>query len=232
MKIFRKCVKADVSIYLEQSLCNSLLNFDHRNLVKVLNYQISEGEFFRFDLEYCEFKSLREILDMRKVDIEFVNSLIEDVLNGLLYLHGKGFVHGDIKLSNILLGRDGEALVFKLGDLDTIRPNPSEFSKAGFYTPEILAPECYSIGRMDEKVDIWSFGVLLFKVFTGEYPFGHREIYNFEQILTFVKIGKYQNYKPNDLPNPYCTLVEYCLIKDPDLRPSAADLLNLLSFPE
>lgn len=102
-----------------------LLRLNHENLIKVYSCKHLKDGSIIFDLEYCEFSSLAEIIDIRNIDMGYVNNLISGVLKGLSYLHGRGFVHGDIKPSNILIARYKDSLVFKLRDLDTIKPNCS-----------------------------------------------------------------------------------------------------------
>lgn len=136
----------------------------------------------------------------------------------------------DLKPSNILVARDKDSLVFKLGDLDTIKPNPSLFTKAGFYTPEILPPDCYLHGIMSDKVDICSLGGLLFKLFTGEHPFRHRNKFCYEKVMDFASNEAFCNCTPHDIPAPYGSLMAICLTVDPDDRTSAVALLEMLEF--
>ena len=110
-----------------------------------------------------------------------------------------------------------------MGDLDAIKINPIEFTKSGFYTPETLPPDCYLKGIMSDKVDIWSFGVLLFKLFTGEYPFGHRNDFSYEEIMSFASNADYRHFTLKDISELYRTLISYCLTSDHTLRPSAEE---------
>lgn len=231
MKLFNKKIEISESQIELYDLLNIVLTFSNKNIVKIFAFQIQEGSCL-LEMGFCEYYSLREILNQRDVDIEFINLLIKDVLNGLAYLHDQGFVHSDLKLSNVLLAKENEHLVFKLGDLDTIRPNPSLFTLQGFYTPEILGPECYSEGKIDDKTDIWSFGVMLFRIFTGDYPFGHRDNFTFEEIRENVKKNSFQTFKIQDIPAPYSTLIDACLEPDFRNRPSALELMEWLDFSE
>jgi len=103
--VFQKSVKPGLISSLKANLCDRLLQLHHENLLKVYSSENLRDGSYTFNLEYCEFRSLAEIINSRNVDVQFVNDLIFGVLKGLIYLHESGFVNGDIKPSNILLVR-------------------------------------------------------------------------------------------------------------------------------
>ena len=92
--------------------------------------------------------------------------IAEDVANGLAYLHqASKLIHGNLKSSNVLVGRDFEACITDFG-LTVFDTEQSE-------DPSLLgykAPECKSIKKMGPKADVYSFGVLILELLTGKTP--------------------------------------------------------------
>ena len=181
-------------------------------------------------MDTCNLASLNEMISQAKLPLHMISQMIEDVLKGLNYLHKKQLVHTDLKLSNILAHKETDSISFKIGDLTTIKDELSEFQKhGGYYTPEITAPECYQTGRISGKSDIWSFGVMLYLIFTGNYPFGDRRKIPVSQIIQNITDFKIQSVSFKEILPPYGELIEACLNPNPDARPSSADLLNMIS---
>lgn len=81
---------------------------------------------------------------------------------------------------------------------------------------------------MSDKVIIWSFGALLFKLFISKYPFGHRNKFSYQGIMGFTSNAAYRKYTPKNIPEPYGTLIGYCLTFDPYIKTSTSKLLDVL----
>lgn len=140
-----------------------------------------------------------------------------DVAKGLHYLHMKRVVHFDLKSANILLSRAGTA---KLADIGMARVlNKSYLSViSGLGTFAWSAPEVLSGKRCTEKADIYSFGVVLWEVCTGEAP-------------TRGDMRPLQS--PSDCPQDIVDLYLLCVSENPEDRPSAREVLEVLdAIPE
>jgi serine/threonine protein kinase len=159
-----------------------------------------------------------------------LNLLITQVLEGLSYLHDQGLVHSDLKLSNVLLKKEGTELTFKIGDLFTLKNDPSPFTiNGGFFTPEITSPEVYKLKVITAKADIWSFGVMLYILFTGQYPFGERRKITVKEVKRNVKKNLIIGPSLEQIISPYNDFIALCLNPDPQKRPTANDLLKMIS---
>ena len=74
-------------------------------------------------MDASNLSSLNELIEQGKLPVLLVNQMIEDVLNGLNYLHKKNLVHTDLKLSNVLAHKKEDTILFKIGDLTTLKPH-------------------------------------------------------------------------------------------------------------
>lgn len=185
-------------------LISSLKFFNCKNLVKIYDVSFQEDRSqYVAEMEFCNLLSLNELTTKGKLDISVINLLICDVLNGLGYLHDRNFVHSDLKISNILANRHLNEIVFKIGDLFTIKENLGKFQKkGGYYTPEIIAPECYLNHKFSFKADIWAFGVMLYFLFTGNFPFGDRRGLSLKQVEQNILKLNFQGVNLNQIPSP------------------------------
>jgi serine/threonine protein kinase len=136
-----------------------------------------------------------------------------DVANGLHYLHTKRVVHFDLKSANILLSKAGTA---KLADIGMARVlNKSYLSViSGLGTFAWSAPEVLAGKRCTEKADIYSWGVVLWEICTGEAP---------------ARGDMRSLQAPDDCPQQIVDLYEQCIAENPDDRPSATQVLEILN---
>lgn len=147
----------------------------HPNIVGVFDYGETDELAF-IVMEFVDGRSLKEELAGHKQDgggrmaAADAVRLMEQVLAGLAYSHGRGVVHRDIKPANIMLTRDNEA---KIADFGIARIESSSMTQAGTVmgTPAYMSPEQFRGEAVDRRTDIYSCGVVLFQLLTGERPF-------------------------------------------------------------
>jgi serine/threonine-protein kinase len=96
--------------------------------------------------------------------------IMTDLLNGLQFSHARGVVHRDVKPANVMLTTDGQA---KIADFGIARIESSSMTQAGTVlgTPAYMSPEQFMGQVVDARTDIYSSGVLLYQLLTGERPF-------------------------------------------------------------
>lgn len=146
-----------------------------------------------------------------------------EVLVGLLHLHQQFRIHRDIKSDNILLSIDGNV---KLGDFGYAAQLTAEQDKRTTVvgTPSWMAPELVIGSRYDEKVDIWSLGIVLLEMAEGEPP-NLRE--NPMKALYLTANGPPPSLSDKTRwSQEFNAFVTRCLIKDPLQRPGAEALLG------
>ncbi|KAL0050250.1 hypothetical protein WJX82_007222 [Trebouxia sp. C0006] len=140
-------------------------------------------------------------------------SIALDIAIGLHYLHSHNIMHLDVKSPNILLAADYTAKIVDVGlsRIFTTQSMPVAMEVGTFHW---MAPELMSVGKCTEKADIFSFGVVLYEILTGERPIRGR--------MKAVKV-------PRHCPLPIFQLMNRCLIEQPEQRPSAAELVQIIA---
>jgi predicted Ser/Thr protein kinase len=142
----------------------------HPNIVGVYDYGETDKVAY-IVMEFVDGTSLKALLDAKErfTPAECVR-IMEGVLAGLQYSHARGVVHRDIKPANIMLTSEG---VVKIADFGIARIESSSLTQAGTImgTPAYMSPEQFMGLTVDLRTDIYSSGVLLYQMLTGERPF-------------------------------------------------------------
>jgi len=141
---------------------------NHPNVAVIYEIDEAEGETF-IVMEYVDGKTLREA--KQGLSIRQVADIGIQIAEGLAAAHEKGIVHRDVKAENIMLRKDGRVQVMDFG-LAKLR-GVSKLTKMGSTIGTIgyMSPEQAQGVETDQRTDIFSFGVLLFELLTGQMPF-------------------------------------------------------------
>jgi tRNA A-37 threonylcarbamoyl transferase component Bud32 len=127
-------------------------------------------------MEFVEGPNLRQFLGDSRLSPSEVLKLVPDICDGLQYAHEQGVVHRDVKPENILLDRHGRAKIADFGLAKLLRPAGSQAATATgriVGTPHYIAPEQMERpSEIDHRADLYSLGVLLYEMLTGELPVG------------------------------------------------------------
>ncbi|MGB9203858.1 MAG: serine/threonine-protein kinase [Terriglobales bacterium] len=123
-------------------------------------------------MEYVAGRSLEEILSTENASLPLHTTLqfIQEVAEGLDYAHLQGVVHRDVKPSNIIIGEDGRA---KIADFGIAQLNVPDSGRPGrtWGTPAYMSPEQLRGEPVDGRSDLFSLGVVLYRMLTGHRPF-------------------------------------------------------------
>jgi len=142
----------------------------HPNIVGVFDYGETAGIAY-IVMEYVDGPAVKSLLDKQeRFALNDAMRIMTDLLTGLQFSHARGVVHRDIKPANIMLTSEGQA---KIADFGIARIESSSMTQAGTVlgTPAYMSPEQFMGQVVDARTDLYSSGVLLYQLLTGERPF-------------------------------------------------------------
>lgn len=134
---------------------------------------------------------------------------------GMQFLHEKGIIHRDLKTQNILIDEHKCPIISDFGSSRYASGNAPKTSSFG--TPNYMAPEFIQGEEYDLPVDVYSFGIILWEMFTEEVPFAGKESHN---IIFMVVIQHTRPPLPEGIPENLKKLIEMCWAQDPQERPT------------
>jgi serine/threonine protein kinase len=143
----------------------------HPNLAAVHDVGEADG-FHYFVMDLVAGEDLGTIIQGEgPLPVPRALQLAEEVARALEHAHQRGIVHRDIKPQNLLVGRDGIVKVTDFG-ISRVRGDARMTAAGSFMgTPEYLAPEQAMGGQSDGRSDVYSLGIVLFEMVTGQLPF-------------------------------------------------------------
>ncbi len=177
----------------------------------------SEGKELFLVMEYIDGKELKEIVRAYSDTPQQMGDILNiatQIAEGLQAAHKKGIIHRDIKSSNIMVTEDGKVKIMDFG-LAKFRGSV-QVTQVGttLGTAAYMSPEQARGEDVDQRSDIWSFGVVLYEMLTGKLPFsGDYEQAVFYAILheDFIPISELSG---SDTPNKFETISRKCLEKE------------------
>jgi tRNA A-37 threonylcarbamoyl transferase component Bud32 len=174
LKVLKREMACDAEImgrfYQEARAVNAI---DHPNIVDIIDYGNS-GEHYFFAMEYLEGETLARRMERTGISIEEGRRILQQCANALGASHRAGIVHRDLKPENIFLTRRGVKLLdFGVAKLmqptaGTVKTSPGQT----YGTPHYMSPDqIRGLADLDGRSDIYSLGVIMYEVWTGQNPF-------------------------------------------------------------
>lgn len=158
----------NVERFLNEGRLVATLN--HPHIITIYDIGIAE-EFAYISMEYVEGGDLRQRLKQIIPPIEAL-SIITKIGTGLSAAHKKGIIHRDVKPDNILFRTNGEPLLTDFGIAKQLTID-HDLTSTGIFlgSPSYVAPEQAQDGPIDERVDIYSLGIIFYEMLTGSKPY-------------------------------------------------------------
>lgn len=204
----------------------------HPNIAHIYAIEEAGGETF-IVMEYIEGKELKDLIgdsSERHLPVDDAVHYAIQIVEGLKAAHGKGIVHRDIKSTNIMVTESGQIKIMDFG-LAKMQ-GMSQLTKAGSTTgtTAYMSPEQVRAEQVDHRTDIWSLGVLLYEMVSGQFPFKGE----YEQAILYAILNEEPEKLPQEhhhFPLPLESIIEKALAKNENDRyRDAGELLNDLNL--
>jgi serine/threonine protein kinase len=182
--------------------------------------------------EFLSGGSLFDYLHKRcqKLDEHKIFNILKDVALGMSYLHGKNVLHCDLKSSNVLIDENWNVKLcdFGLSRLKNNKKNKKGNIRVG--TPHWMAPEILKGEKYECESDVYSFGILLWEMLTGQIPYKELSTAEIIELVGNDPIHRIPipNY-PNQL---FLKIFLCCTERNPKMRPTFKNIVELLEKEE
>ncbi|XP_027130698.1 ALK tyrosine kinase receptor isoform X3 [Larimichthys crocea] len=230
------CSEQDELDFLMEALIIS--KFSHQNIVRCIGVSLQAMPRFIL-LELMAGGDLKSFLRETRPRLEHPSSLTmvdllnvaRDIAKGCQYLEENQFIHRDIAARNCLLTCKGTGRMAKIGDFGMARDiyRASYYRKGGraMLPVKWMPPEAFMEGIFTSKTDTWSFGVLLWEIFSlGYMPYPSRSN---QEVLEFVTNGGRMD-PPKNCPGPVYRIMTQSWQHQPEDRPNFSTILERIDY--
>lgn len=191
-------------------------HLNHPNIVTI--HDVGEsGDIAYIAMEFLEGRELQDIINAQRLPLGEVLNIVIQVAAGLVYAHQLGVVHRDIKPSNIMVLKDYRVKITDFGVASMASSLLHTQTGKILGSPLYMSPEQVLNHSIDSRSDIFSLGIVLYQMLTGQLPFsGDNANSVMYQIVNSVP-QKTSSLNP-DIPDRLDLIVSKCLEKNPDDR--------------
>ena len=200
----------------------TMKKYTHDNVIEFKNAFFYDSELW-VSMEFMDGGNLADVVMNCVLSNDQIGFICKKVLGGINFLHKNGIIHRDIKSDNILINEKGEVKISDFGFCALIKEDQGKRNTM-VGTPYWMAPEVVNRQNYDQKIDIWSLGIMIIEMVDGEPPYMNetplRALYliakngtpDFKTKDGLCEVGKEFMYK--------------CLTYNPQDRPNAEELLS------
>jgi serine/threonine protein kinase/tetratricopeptide (TPR) repeat protein len=191
----------------------------HRNILRI--HDLSEADGVKFiTMAFVEGQDLHHLLKKeRLLPLERALQIGRQLCEALDAAHTEGVVHRDFKPQNVLIGKDDHVYVTDFGLATSLETAKMGMTRTGAYlgTPKYMSPEQVEGKHVDHRSDIYSLGLVLYEMVTGDAPFSGETTFQvmYQRVKEKPKNPKLAN---PDLPDSLARIIMHCLECNPEDR--------------
>ena len=146
----------------------------HRNVIRIYDFLFIRGNY-AISMEYFPSHTLGHEIGDKPLPVDKAVRFAMDVATGMSVAHQSGIIHRDLKPANVLIDDTGLLKIVDFGVAAAQHQGDTQLTKTGYVigSPKYMAPEQILGKKVDERADVYSLGVILYEMLTGEPPY-HR----------------------------------------------------------
>ena len=191
----------------------------HKNILRI--HDLSEADGVKFiTMAYVEGKDLNQVLKTEHpLPLERCMKFARQLCDALAAAHAEGVVHRDFKPHNVLVGKNDHVYVSDFGLATSFETAKMGMTRSGAFvgTPKYMSPEQVEGGTVDQRTDLYSLGLVIYEMVTGEVPFAGESTWQVMYQRVKEKPKDPKLIKP-DLPDWVARIIMHCLEKNPAQR--------------
>ena len=203
-------------------------SLDHPNICTIFDIDKSEDGQVFIVMAYYNGETIRQKLSHGRLPVDDAVRYTFEITKGLAAAHSIGIVHHDIKPENIMVTSDDVVKILDFGLAETSQDPTQSVFEPLVGTLSYMAPEQF-FGKIDQRSDLWSVGVMFYEMVCGERPFKGHDIF---EIRDAICSGRYRSMRERklELPVDIDSFVNRALAKNPAARfQCAGDALAALN---
>lgn len=180
-------------------------------------------------MEFCAAGSLSDMMAICRETLTEpqIACVMKMSLEGLKYLHARRIIHRDVKAANVLVTDSGDCKLADFGVSSDIVTTLSR-KQTVIGTPNWMAPEVIKASAYNDRADIWSLGITAIELAVGQPP--HSDVHPMTAMFNIPTAPPPTLPYPEKWSKAFHSFIHVCLQKDPNRRPTAAQLLEKHPF--
>lgn len=225
IKMLHGHLVSDAIIRRFQQEAEAVSSLEHRNIIHVHDYGVSEHNQPYMVMDFVEGKPLSDVLQSQQLTLEAVINIAIQITEGLQHAHDRGVLHRDLKPSNVMVTDFDcavpEVKIVDFGIAKVLEADKTRMTQTGelIGTPQYMSPEQCRGGTLDARSDIYALGCVMFEAITGKTLFaGHSMVSVIVDQMNTAPRTLQETRPDMNFPGHLEDIVAKILAKDPEDR--------------